>query len=102
MPMPAARMAVDMHACTLTMGLPAGPIQPPCAVTVITGGMPQARMTDRVVCPSVPLPPPAGVPIVMGSPTVLVNNLPAARLLDPTACGGMIAALGCLTVIIGP
>ncbi len=99
--MPAARMLLDLHACTLTSGLPAGPIQPPCAITVITGNMPQARLTDRVVCPSVPLPPPAGVPIAFGSPTVIVMGLPAARMLDPTACGGIIAT-GFPTVLIGP
>lgn len=93
-------MLVDLHACTLTAGLPAGPILPPCAITVLTGMFPQARMTDMVTCPSVPVPP-GGPPIILGSLTVLVVGLPAARMLDPTACGGIIAT-GLPTVIIGP
>jgi hypothetical protein len=38
--------------------------------------------------------------ILMGSPTVLIGNLMAARIGDPTAHGGVIM-LGCFTVIIG-
>jgi uncharacterized Zn-binding protein involved in type VI secretion len=38
--------------------------------------------------------------IVKGSMTVLVNNLPAARIGDMTAHGGSIV-LGCFTVLIG-
>jgi uncharacterized Zn-binding protein involved in type VI secretion len=37
----------------------------------------------------------------MGSPTVLIGNQPAARMLDPTAHGGVIV-LGLPTVLIGP
>ena len=39
--------------------------------------------------------------IVMGSPTVLVSGRPLARLMDPTAHGGMIVA-GAPTVMVGP
>jgi len=39
--------------------------------------------------------------ILMGSPTVLIGGLQAARVLDPTAHGGMIV-LGWPTVLIGP
>jgi uncharacterized Zn-binding protein involved in type VI secretion len=39
--------------------------------------------------------------IVMGSFTVLVNNLPAARVTDLTVHGGVIT-LGFPTVLIGP
>jgi hypothetical protein len=38
--------------------------------------------------------------IVMGSPTVLIGGLMAARIGDPTAHGGTII-LGCFTVMIG-
>jgi uncharacterized Zn-binding protein involved in type VI secretion len=38
--------------------------------------------------------------IAMGSPTVLIGNLMAARLGDPTVHGGVIV-VGCPTVIIG-
>lgn len=39
--------------------------------------------------------------IAMGSPTVLIGNLMAARIGDPTVHGGSIV-LGCPTVMIGP
>ena len=71
-----------------------GPILPPCAVTVLTGGLPQARVTDMLTC--------VGPPdtIVLGSFTVLVSGMPAARMLDMTAHGGLII-LGEPTVLIG-
>ena len=97
MPFPAVRVT-DLHACTLTMGIPAGPVLPPCAVTVLTGMLPQARaLMDQVTCVAGP------VPIVMGSPTVFVNNMMAVRIIaNATACGGVVMAPGCLTVMIGP
>jgi hypothetical protein len=61
---------------------------------VLTGFMPQARVTDMCVCVG---PPDA---IAKGSPTVLVEYLMAARLGDMTIHGGVIVA-GCPTVIIG-
>jgi uncharacterized Zn-binding protein involved in type VI secretion len=92
---------MDMHTCPMvTPGTPpiphvGGPILPPCSPTVITGFMPQARVTDMALC--------VGPPdiIVMGSPTVFVNFLMAARIGDTTAHGGVIV-MGCPTVIIGP
>ncbi len=96
MGMPAAR-TTDMHVCPMvTVLVPhvGGPILPPCAVTVITGSMPQARVTDMAVC--------VGPPdvIAMGSFTVLVCGLPAARIGDLTAHGGAIVS-GFPTVLIG-
>lgn len=99
MGMPAARLT-DMHVCPeVTPGVPpiphvGGPILPPCAVTVLTCDLPQARVTDMATC--------VGPPdvIVKGSMTVLVNDLPAARLGDTTAHGGTIV-LGAPTVLIG-
>jgi uncharacterized Zn-binding protein involved in type VI secretion len=99
MGMPAAR-ATDLHVCPMvTPGLPpiphvGGPIIPPCAPTVLTGNLPQARVTDQATC--------VGPPdvIVKGSATVLVSDLPAARVGDTTAHGGTIV-LGCFTVLIG-
>lgn len=99
MGMPAARLG-DMHVCPMiTPGVPpiphvGGPILPPCAVTVLTGSMPQARVTDMCLC--------VGPPdvIVVGAFTVLVMGLPAARMLDNTAHGGMIV-IGFPTVLIG-
>lgn len=96
---PAAR-ASDMHVCPMvTPGVPpiphvGGPILPPCCVSVLTGGLPQARVSDMATC--------VGPPdvIAMGSFTVLVGSLPAARMGDLTAHGGSIV-LGCPTVLIG-
>ena len=96
---PAARLG-DMHVCPMvTPGTPpiphvGGPILPACAVTVLTGSIPQARVGDMALC--------VGPPdtIVKGSATVMVNNMPAARIGDTTAHGGTIT-VGLPTVIIG-
>jgi uncharacterized Zn-binding protein involved in type VI secretion len=95
MSFPAARIT-DMHVCPLVTGLVphvGGPIVKGMP-TVLTGKMPQARITDIAVC--------AGPPdmIARGSATVLVGKLPAARILDNTVHGGMIVA-GFPTVLIG-
>jgi uncharacterized Zn-binding protein involved in type VI secretion len=96
MGMPAARVG-DMHVCPMVTGVVphvGGPILPPCCPTVLTGSMPQARVSDMATC--------VGPPdvIVLGSFTVLVSGLPAARLGDLTAHGGTIV-LGLPTVLIG-
>lgn len=93
---PAARLG-DMHTCPMVTALVphvGGPILPPCAPTVLVGGMPQAKVTDLCTC--------VGPPdmIVKGSFTVLVNGQPAARLGDMTAHGGVIVS-GFPTVLIG-
>ena len=93
---PAARVS-DMHVCPMVTGVVphvGGPILPPCCITVLTGALPQARVTDMAVC--------VGPPdiIVLGSFTVMVGSLPAARLGDLTAHGGTII-LGLPTVLIG-
>ncbi len=95
--MPPAARASDMHVCPMVTGVVphvGGPILPPCSMNVITGSMPQARVTDMLTC--------AGGPdvIAKGSMTVLVNNLPAARMGDITVHGGNIV-IGFPTVIIG-
>ncbi len=93
--MPASRIT-DMHVCPMVTGVVphvGGPIILG-APTVMTGSLPQARVTDQAVC--------VGPPdvIVKGSATVLVTSLPAARLGDLTAHGGTIV-LGLPTVLIG-
>jgi uncharacterized Zn-binding protein involved in type VI secretion len=96
---PAARVG-SMHTCPMvTPGVPpvphvGGPVLPPCAITVLTGSIPQARVGDMATC--------VGPPdtIVKGSMTVLVNNMPAARMGDMTAHGGVIM-VGLPTVLIG-
>ena len=95
--MPPAARVTDMHVCPMvTVLVPhvGGPILPPCAIQVLIGGLPAARITDLAVC--------VGPPdvIVMGSSTVFIEYLPAARMLDNTAHGGMIV-MGEFTVIIG-
>jgi len=96
MGMPAARVT-DNHVCPMVTGVVphvGGPILPPCCPTVLTGSLPQARVSDMATC--------VGPPdvIAMGSFTVLVGGLPAARVGDLTAHGGTIV-LGLPTVLIG-
>ena len=96
MPQPAARVT-DMHVCPMFTGLVphiGGPIIPPCAVTVLIGNMPAARVGDMATCvgpPDVIAPP--------GNPTVLICNQPAARIGDMTVHGGVIIT-GFPTVLI--
>jgi uncharacterized Zn-binding protein involved in type VI secretion len=93
---PAARVT-DMHTCPMVTGVVphvGGPIIPPCQFNVLTCVMPQARVTDMAICVG-----PIDV-IVKGSLTVLVGGLPAARMGDMTAHGGVIVT-GCFTVLIG-
>lgn len=94
---PAARVT-DLHTCPLVSPGPVphvgGPILPTCSINVLTGGLPQARVTDKALCVG-----PVDM-IVKGSASVLVNNLPAARIGDTTTHGGVIVT-GCPTVLIG-
>ena len=95
--MPPAARITDMHVCPMFNGpVPhvGGPIIPPCCPTVVVGGMPQARITDKAICAG-----PIDI-IVMGSSTVFVGGLPAARIGDMTAHGGVIVT-GFPTVWIG-
>ena len=96
MGMPAARVT-DMHGCPMVTGIVphvGGPIIPPCAITVLIGALPAARVTDMAIC--------VGPPdvIVLGSFTVLICGLPAARIGDMTAHGGVIV-MGLPTVLVG-
>jgi uncharacterized Zn-binding protein involved in type VI secretion len=92
---PAARIT-DMHTCAMVTGIVphvGGPIIVG-SPNVLTGSLPQARVTDVCIC--------AGPPdmIVKGSASVLVNSLPAARIGDQTTHGGVIVT-GLATVLIG-
>jgi uncharacterized Zn-binding protein involved in type VI secretion len=96
MPMPAARVA-DMHICPMVTGqVPhvGGPVLPPGGIPILIGGMPAARVGDRLAC--------VGPPdvIAQGYPKVLIGGMPAARIGDRTAHGGVII-VGCPTVLIG-
>ena len=59
-------------------------------------GKPAARLGDSTVCP---LPGHGSTPIAAGSPDVLLDGLPAARLGDPSGCGGTLAA-GCSATVL--
>jgi uncharacterized Zn-binding protein involved in type VI secretion len=64
---------------------------------------PAARMTDMHVCPLVTgLVPHVGGPITLGSPNVLIGNMPAARATDMATCVGPpdMIAMGSTTVLI--
>jgi uncharacterized Zn-binding protein involved in type VI secretion len=95
--MPPAARITDMHLCPAVTGVVphvGGPIIPPCAPTVLTGFLPQARIGDLLTC--------VGPPdvITTGSATVIVVGQPAARITDMTVHGGVIV-VGLPTVIIG-
>lgn len=95
--MPPAARITDMHSCPLVNPGPVPHVGGPIITgspNVITGYMPQARVSDKCVCAG-----PVDV-IVRGSPTVLVNNLMAARIGDNTVHGGVIVT-GFPTVLIG-
>jgi uncharacterized Zn-binding protein involved in type VI secretion len=66
---------------------------------------PAARLTDMHVCPMVTvLVPHVGGPISgPGCPTVLIGNMPAARVSDMLVCVGPpdVIAMGSPTVMIG-
>jgi uncharacterized Zn-binding protein involved in type VI secretion len=75
-----------------------------CAMTVLIGNTPAATATSQTVPCTLPGCAPGGPGIIMmGSPTVMINNLPAARMGDQTnhpACVAPIPAP--MGQIIGP
>ena len=60
-------------------------------------GKPAARQTDPTSCP---VPGHGTNPIATGSPNVLFDNLPAARMSDTSACGSPIVGAVASTVLI--
>lgn len=93
---PAARIA-DFHTCPMVNPGPVPHVGGPVASgspDVIIGFMPAARKTDTAICV------PAVDAIKKGSSGVVINNLDAARIGDPTNHNGVIV-MGCPTVIIG-
>ena len=93
---PAARVG-DLHTCPEVTGVVphvGGPILPPGCPTVLIGGQPAARATDKCTCTGPP------DTIAKGSATVLIGNQMAARIGDQTEHGGAIT-VGCPTVLIG-
>lgn len=95
--MPPAARVTDMHTCPMVTGVVphvGGPILPPGVPTVLIDFLPAATVTTMATC--------VGPPdvIVKGSAGVFINFLPAARLGDMTAHGGVII-LGSPTCFIG-
>lgn len=97
--MPLATRIGDMTA----HGTPLAP--GPGSTNVLIGGMPAWRATaDFHNCPLVTgIVPHVGGVVAMGSITVLINNLPAARQGDIITEGGPpnSIVMGCPTVMIG-
>ncbi|SHH01371.1 PAAR domain-containing protein [Marivita hallyeonensis] len=97
---PQARM-FDLHGC-FTPGPPPAPpvpipvptpINPPCCATVHVVKQPAARIFD-LANPAFPH------PIIMGSSTVMIGKLPAARIGDQCICTGAIVT-GAFNVLVG-
>ena len=97
--MPLAARVGDMT----SHGTPLGP--GPGSLNVLIGSMPAWRATaDFHTCPLVSgTVPHVGGVIAVGSTTVLINNLPAARQGDMIVEGGPSNSIvmGCPTVMIG-
>jgi len=98
---PAARVGdLTSHGSPLTPMVPPGG-----SLTVIIGGQPAWRATaDIHVCPLVTgVVPHTGGPVMLGSKTVFIDGLPAARTGDVITETGPPNAIGpgCLTVLIG-
>lgn len=91
----AARVG-DFHTCPTLLPFPhsGGPVMPKGEPTVLIGGAPAARVSDRAVCFG------AIDAVSSGAFTTLIGGLPAARLNDPTVHGGRIVK-GCPTAVIG-
>jgi len=67
-------------------------------------GTPAARISDMHTCPMVTgVIPHVGGPVIVGCPTVLIGQLPAARVGDTATCVGPtdIIVKGSATVMIG-
>ncbi len=88
------------------------PIMPPCAVTVLIGNLPAARVGDMTkICTLIPCVPAGPGIIVKGSGTVMIMNMPAARAGDTTTHPTCVAPIPsptgniippcCITVMIG-
>lgn len=101
--MPPAARLTDMHTCPMvTPGTPpiphvGGPVIPATSPNVMIGFLMAARVSDKTICTGGGIPD----PILKGSLSVKINHLPAARVGDSTAHGGVIMPPGCPTVIIG-
>lgn len=87
----AARLG-DAHLCPQHMGKD---IISNVAPTILIEGKPAARITSKMTCIGGPLD-----TVAIGEPTVLMQGLDAARMLDGTEHGGLISQ-GAATVLVG-
>ena len=96
--MPGAARVGDMHTCPMSDGPKphvGGPLMPVGSIpTVLINGQPVAVVGTLCTC--------VGPPdsIAIGSPTVLIGGMQAARMGDTTTHGGVIT-LGSPNVLIG-
>jgi uncharacterized Zn-binding protein involved in type VI secretion len=96
MSMPAARVT-DLTVCPMVTGIVphvGGPLLPGGAPTTLVANMPTASITAPSTCVG-----PPGM-VAKGSATVLINKMPAARITDSTAHGGLVT-VGAPTTLIG-
>jgi len=67
---------------------------PPCAPTVLIGGLPAARVGDMTkICTLVPCIPGGPGVIAKGSFKTMISNQPAARLGDATLHSGCVGPI---------
>ncbi|KIN70345.1 PAAR repeat-containing protein [Sulfitobacter noctilucae] len=99
---PAARL-FDMHMCVVAAPPPAPPVPPPGVPNPISLPGAASVLIGNIPAARVTDNAALGVPhpIIMGSTTVLIQNFPAARVGDQLACGGVIIPPCCPTVLIG-
>lgn len=102
MTLPAARLT-DMHLCVVPAPPPAPPLPPPGSPNPITFLGATTVLIGNLPAARVGDNAAVGVPhpIVKGSATVLVQNMPQARVTDNLACGGLIIPPCCPTVLVG-
>ena len=98
--MPPAARVGDIHTCPMVT--PGTPPVPHVGGAILPPGCPTVLIGNMPAARVSDMATCVGPPdaIAMGSTTVLIGNMPAARVGDMTAHGGTIT-VGCPTVIIG-
>jgi uncharacterized Zn-binding protein involved in type VI secretion len=99
---PAARL-LDMHLCIVPAPPPAPPLPPPGVPNPITIPGAPSVLIGNMPAARVTDNAALGVPhpIIMGSTSVVIQSMPAARVGDQLACGGLIIPPCCIPVLIG-
>ena len=101
MSFPAARIT-DMHLCNIPAPPPVPPVVPPAPTPLAFVGA-TTVLIGNLPAARVGDNAALGVPhpIVKGSATVFTLGMPQARVMDTLACGGMITPPCCPTVMVG-